>query len=269
MNYYNRYPAHYLAKTLLLTLEQDGAYTRLMDWYYAEERGIPHDKRYTVARCQGKREREAADFVLNEFFELVDGLWIHDRIEKELTKAAPKIDAARENGKRGGRPRKEKPSGFQNENPMGFQNETQQKPNAKAPQTPYTNNKSEIDMHATPAGECAIAMRQAGCISLNPSHPDFLAALDEGVAPKEFADAVEEAKGRGISGAGLFTYAIGIARTNHAKTATQITGANHGNATATRGRKLSAVEQVQQAILERRDRESFDDGEAPLAIGHG
>lgn len=80
---------------------------------------------------------------------------------------------------------------------------------------------SEIDKRAsaTSAGDAAVAMRKAGVSTLNQSHPDFLAALEEGVTPTELADAVTDAKGRGIAGSGLFTYAIGIARTNHAKTA--------------------------------------------------
>jgi len=83
---------------------------------------------------------------------------------------------------------------------------------------------SEIDTPAgaTSAGEAGIAMRKAGCASLNLSHIDFLAALAEGVTADELANAVEAAKGRGIAGAGLFAYAIGIARTNHAKTATVV-----------------------------------------------
>lgn len=51
MNYYPRYPAHYQTKTLHLTMEQDGAYTRLLDWYYANERPIPHAQRHAIARA--------------------------------------------------------------------------------------------------------------------------------------------------------------------------------------------------------------------------
>lgn len=87
---------------------------------------------------------------------------------------------------------------------------------------PDSPSQGEIDAQATLAGECGKAMRDAGCFTLNQSDPDFLAALKEGVTPKEFSDAVAAAKGRNISGAGLFGYAVGIARTNHAKVAAQV-----------------------------------------------
>ncbi|MET3654059.1 YdaU family protein [Dyella japonica] len=226
MNYYNRYPAHYLAKTILLTLEQDGAYTRLMDWYYSEERAIPHDKRYTIARCQSKRERDAVDHVLSEFFCRQGDAWIHERIEKELHKAAPKIDAARENGKLGGRPRKEKPTGFQNENPLGFQNETHNEPSAKAPQTPNPNNSvgsteaSTQGTTPTDAGRACLLMKQAGCIHANPSHPELLAALVEGVTPETLADTAAEAIA--TNKRNPFAWAMTTARSRHAEGAARL-----------------------------------------------
>lgn len=146
MNYYPRFPAHYLAKTLLLTMEQDGAYGRLMDWYYSEERAIPHEKRYVICRCQNAKERAAVDHVLDAYFERENDAWHHHRIDTEISKATPKIEAARANGRKGGRPRKgaasnpmgstKKPTGLFTENPLGFQEETQNEPSAKAPQSP-------------------------------------------------------------------------------------------------------------------------------------
>ena len=224
VNYYNRYPGHYLSKTLLLTLEQDGAYGRLMDWYYSEERAIPHEKRHTIGRCQSKKERDAIDFVLREFFvRSEDGkTWVHERIEKELAKAAPKIDAARENGKMGGRPRKEKPSGFPENNPVGFQNETQNKPSTKAPQTPYTIQEQEQETSrtptnpehpGTPAGSACALLKQAGCPRVNPSHPNLLAALSEGVTAEALLDTYRE----NPTATNPFAWAIATARSRHAE----------------------------------------------------
>ncbi|NII73935.1 uncharacterized protein YdaU (DUF1376 family) [Dyella sp. SG562] len=227
MNYYPRYPAHYLAKTLHLTMLQDGAYTRLIDWYYTNERPVPHAQRYAIARCQSSAERKAVDEVLADFFEQRDDSWANSRIEDEIAKAAPKIAAAKANGAKGGRPRNqnpsvthEEPNGFNSNNPLGFS----EKPRAKAPQSPYPITKSEIEKPAgvTWEGEAGRAMRDAGCHTINQSNVDFLAARDEGVTAKELSDAVGDARSRGINGAGLFAYAIGIARTNHAKTATTV-----------------------------------------------
>jgi len=86
---------------------------------------------------------------------------------------------------------------------------------------PSSPNQGEIETHATLAGECGKAMRDAGCVSINQSNPDFLAALSEGVTPKELADAVNSCKAE-VSGAGLFKYAVKVARTNHAKVASPV-----------------------------------------------
>jgi len=224
VNYYERHLGDYAKDARHLTMLEHGAYTLLMDRYYATERGIPADKAHRVAGARTPDECAAVDAVLEEFFRLVDGVWIKGRIELEIAKAAGRIDAARENGKKGGRPRKEQPNPSEEETqekPTGFPLGSPDLTQIKAHQSPDTSNKSEIETHATLAGECGKAMRDAGCVSINQSNPDFLAALDEGVTPKELADAVHAHKGE-IAGAGLFKYAVKVARTNHAKVATPV-----------------------------------------------
>lgn len=81
------------------------------------------------------------DVILEEFFELVEGVWIQHRVEHEIAQARKRITAAQENGKKGGRPRKkptppnsetqQKPSGLS----VGSDSETQ----AKAHHLPSTN----------------------------------------------------------------------------------------------------------------------------------
>lgn len=137
MNYYPRYPAHYVAKTLHLSMEQDGAYTRLLDWYYANERPIPHGQRYAIARAQTPSERRSTDAVLREFFALENGVYEHERAGREIEKATPKIEAARANGRLGGRPRKNPLAS--DEKPNGFLSETHDEPTTKAPQSPIPN----------------------------------------------------------------------------------------------------------------------------------
>jgi uncharacterized protein YdaU (DUF1376 family) len=225
VNYYERHLGDYAKDARHLTMLEHGAYTLLMDRYYSTEKGIPADKAHRVAGARTPEEYAAVDAVLEEFFKLVDGVWVKGRIEEEIAKASVRIDAARENGKKGGRPRKEQPDPSINETqekPSGFPVGNPDLTQVKAYQSPDTISKSEIETHATIAGECAKAMREAGCISINQSNPDFLAALDEGVTPKEFADAVNAVKGE-VSGAGLFKYAVKVARTNHAKVAATLT----------------------------------------------
>lgn len=155
VNYYSRYPSHYLAATVELTMEQDGAYTRLLDWYYSRECAIPDNKRYVIGRATVRKERAAIDYVLSTFFDhdVELGVWRQERVELEISKAAPKIEAARENGKRGGRPPKNKPTGFPENNPLGFSNETHEEPSAKAPQSPREEQKQKKEREKTTAVE--------------------------------------------------------------------------------------------------------------------
>ena len=201
MNYYPRYPGHYLSKTLHLTMEQDGAYTRLLDWYYANERPIPHAQRYAIARTQTASEKRSADVVLGEFFVRAGDDWRHDRAEQEMAVAQPRISAAKNNGKLGGRPKKNQKGN--SEKPTGFPEETQDEPGVKAHQPPTSNSAvgevtpplppdiaGEESSGVSPVVGLVVQLRQRG-FGLTPSHPDLLAAHAAGVrhaAILRFAD---------------------------------------------------------------------------------
>lgn len=134
MNYYERHLGDYAKDTAHLSMIEHGAYGLLLDRYYATESGIPAAQAHRLARARTEDERNAVDAVLDEFFVLIDGVWINHRAEEEIKKASARIKAAQENGKKGGRPKKEteeKPSGFS----LGSFSETQ----AKAHQTPCTS----------------------------------------------------------------------------------------------------------------------------------
>lgn len=119
----------------------------------------------------------------------------------------------------------------------------------------------------TQAGTACRLMRDAGCARTNPSHPDLLAALTEGVTPETLRDTASEAIAAGIDQP--FPWAIKTARSRHAKGAEPIKpGANHVQSNGGAGRKLSAVEQVEQAIRSRRSREQSGD-DSPPALSHG
>ena len=124
MNRYDRYPGDYLRDTLTLTAAQDGMYGRLIDYYYTTEKPIPEDDAESVTRCRNDDDRTITQWVLYRFFTLTPLGWRHNRIEREIAKARPRIEAARINGLRGGRPR-QKPSGFPLGNPEHNPEETQ------------------------------------------------------------------------------------------------------------------------------------------------
>lgn len=140
MNYYERHLGDYAKDTAHLTMLEHGAYGLLLDRYYSTEAGIPAGEAHRVSRARTSAEKAAVDAVLNEFFKLLDGVWVSKRAQEEITKVQNKIKVAQENGKRGGRPKTnpnethEKPSGLS----VGFENETQ----VKAHQTPDTRHQS-------------------------------------------------------------------------------------------------------------------------------
>ena len=67
----------------------------------------------------------------------------------------------------------------------------------------------------TDAGRACLLMRKAGCIQVNPSHPDLLAALAEGVTPETLADTAGEGIATGKTSP--FPWAIATARSRHAE----------------------------------------------------
>lgn len=151
MNYYERHLGDYAKDTAHLTMLEHGAYSLLLDRYYSTEAGIPVDQVHRVTRARSVSEKAAVDAVLAEFFTLVDGVWTKGRVEEEIEKAAVKISAAKENGRKGGRPKKN-PPGSQTETQqkptglsLGSENESQTKPNRKLSslQTPDTIEEKE------------------------------------------------------------------------------------------------------------------------------
>lgn len=159
MNYYEHHLGDYAKDTAHLTMLEHGAYRLLLDRYYGTEAGIPADQAHRVARARSRDEKVAVDTVLGEFFTLTDGVWINKRADEEIVKAQAKITTAKENGKKGGRPKKqtnghevktqEKPSGF----PVGYENETQQKAHQSpvtSHQTPDVNPSEQSSSHSQP-----------------------------------------------------------------------------------------------------------------------
>jgi len=84
----------------------------------------------------------------------------------------------------------------------------------------------------TDAGRACLLMRQAGCHSTNPSHPDLLAALAEGVTPEELGDTATEGLSRSPPVAKPFPWAIQTARSRKAAGATPTNPKNTGGPNA-------------------------------------
>ena len=108
MNFYKRYPGDYMRDTGHLSVIEHGAYSLLLDQYYATERPLPTGKAlYRLLRADTAAERKAVDNVLKQFFEQEGGGWIQSRAKAEIEKAEKRRETNRKNGTRGGRPRED------------------------------------------------------------------------------------------------------------------------------------------------------------------
>ena len=212
MNYYERHLGDYAKDTSHLSMLEHGAYTLLMDRYYGTEKPIPQNQVYRVTRANSKDERKAVDAVLSEFFVLVSSGWNQGRINAEIAKMQSKVKAAQENGRRGGRPKKNpgqteaKPSGLLLGSDLETQKKALQSPDTRH-QTPNESASADSASACTPAGEVCRAMRQAGLADVNPSHPTLTALLADGVTVLELTDAARTAATAGKG----FAYALATA----------------------------------------------------------
>ncbi len=164
VNYYRRYIGDFQADTMALSMMEQGAYDRLLDYYYAGEQPIPlnKDRAAIICRAVTLEERAAVDTVLHGFFTREDDGWHNQRADRELAISLPVIEVqkknARANGTLGGRPKKNpeitqmgskrkprnNPDGFQKETQTITQTITQNEPRINQPPTtnhqPNTNN---------------------------------------------------------------------------------------------------------------------------------
>lgn len=266
MNYFELYPGDYQRDTAALTLAQHGAFLLLLATYYSTEKPIPSDNPtlFRIARAMTSDEQSAVLTVADMFFPVSseDGMRHNERADAEIVKARARIESARGNGKKGGRPKKpsENPAGFDPVNP----NETQPLTHKKAPQTPGPIHKQEAraDARSTksrgtrlpadwePDSELiAWAMAERPGLSLTAE----LAKFRDYWAAKA-----------GVGGVKLdwsATYRNWIRNSNSP-------GVTH--AASQPSRKLSAVEQVEQAIREQFANGQLDDEDPALAqIGYG
>lgn len=105
MNHYPHHIGDFVKDTLGFSQGAIGAYRLLMDAYYADEAAPAARDVYVIGRATTPAERRNVDKAL-EKFELRDGRYHHKRVEEELVSYRSRVDSARENGGKGGRPKK-------------------------------------------------------------------------------------------------------------------------------------------------------------------
>lgn len=163
MNYYQRHLGDYARKAGHLSMLEHGAYNLILDAYYDREVPPTRAEAIRYARARSPEEVAAVDAVLAEFFYEEDGRFIQARVEEEFGKVAVQADKNRNNGRKGGRPRKEAPAFTTSEKPKKTQwvstetqvvilenpNETQTKGNPLIQES--INPREEKQEHAQPA----------------------------------------------------------------------------------------------------------------------
>ena len=107
----------FVAGTSHLTNEEVGIYIRLLCWNWNKRCiGIPKDEMtyHRIASCITNNEKLACTKVLNEFFHLVNEVFQNERQLQEYLFITRRIEASKQNGKLGGRPKKPRPEPSQN-----------------------------------------------------------------------------------------------------------------------------------------------------------
>jgi uncharacterized protein YdaU (DUF1376 family) len=157
MNYYEHHIGDYQRKTAHLSLAEHGAYSLMLQTFYATERALPADRKvlYRLLRADTAAERKAVDSIASQFWQPTTVGLINKRAEEVLNAYRRWLDQQKANGTRGGRPRQthglsgDKP----NDNPSVSETVTQTKPNggdhARVPlPTPHLDH--DLDTHPTP-----------------------------------------------------------------------------------------------------------------------
>ncbi|ENK6375445.1 YdaU family protein [Acinetobacter baumannii] len=157
MHYYERNIGDYYRKAGRLNILQHGVYNLLMDACYDRESFPTLEEAIEWVWAESEEEIDAVKFVLKKFFKLnEDGVYIQNHIKEELEKYRAFLAKQAENGKKGGRPKKNpKNDSGNNGNDFdnsGFKNESKENPNESElnPEKPKeTQTKPKPSNHLT------------------------------------------------------------------------------------------------------------------------
>ena len=153
LHFYQHHIGDFIRDTSRLSDQQAMAYLRLLWMYYDTEKPLPDDAA-TLAFKIGSNE-STVRLLLSSFFSLDSGVWRHGRCDEEIKKYHDYIEAQRERGKLGGRPKqsKGKPTALPRET-QGFTTdkpeESHGKPGVNPNRKPLTEN--QINNPLPPSG---------------------------------------------------------------------------------------------------------------------
>ena len=106
MHYYQFNIGDFSLHTNHLTLEEEAVYRRLLDFYYDTELPIPTKTQPVIRRLRLGCYEPTVDVILHEFFVKESDGWHNLRADIEIADYHAKGKTARENGSKGGRPKK-------------------------------------------------------------------------------------------------------------------------------------------------------------------
>lgn len=168
---YLHHISDFMVDTAHLTPLEECFYRRAIDFYYLNEKPLPKETHSVFRRLRAitQEEREAVVNVLKDFFVEQEDGFHNKRCDSEIAEYYLNANKNRENGKKGGRPRKDKPSENQDEskpakseNPketqsviLGSESETQNNLNRE----PITDNR-EPNINTHTLGEVENSARE-------------------------------------------------------------------------------------------------------------
>lgn len=95
MNFYPRHLGDYARDAGHLSLAEHGAYTLLLDRYYASERPIGREEAFRICHATSKSDRQAVTRVLQEFFRWTDEGYRNKRADEEILRVREKSEKAK------------------------------------------------------------------------------------------------------------------------------------------------------------------------------
>ena len=145
MHYYSFNIADYRKDTAHLTPIEHYIYRTLIDWCYLDESGIPKITQVVMRRLGLGSEMEPSLLnVLSDFFSEGENAWFHTRISSEIEGYHANSNKNRENGKKGGRPKKQQVTYLEKPkktHPVNLANPNESETKGK----PITNNHKPIE----------------------------------------------------------------------------------------------------------------------------
>ncbi len=149
------YTDAYLGDTMHLSLEEHGAYLKLLMIIWRNNGPIPDDDQ-RIARMLGittQRWKEKLKPTISTFFDLSSGTWLQKRLENERKKISNYSSSMAQNGMKGGRPKSLKSNGHdkaagslrpkpQETNPYPYKKEEEESPNGDSSPSESPNGDS-------------------------------------------------------------------------------------------------------------------------------